>query len=92
MLLTVQQKLGEKEESQEDFDSKRATMKMLLETKFWRNITNYMEENKKTAMVDSFKWQGFINESINPCFYLANSISDSGATWMVRRLGQCKAL
>jgi hypothetical protein len=66
MLLTVPQKLGDKEETPADFEGKTATMKILLETKFWSNITNYMEENQKTALAEQLKWRGLLDESIEP--------------------------
>jgi hypothetical protein len=78
VLLTLPQRASEKEESQADFERK-ATMKLLLETNFWRNITGYVEENRKGYATVQLKWQGLLSESIEPLLQRLNAWSVDSA-------------
>jgi hypothetical protein len=84
LLLAEIPKTGDAEGSQSDVYEKADIMKMLLETNFWRNITAYMEENKKSSLSEQRKWQGFLSESIEPLLQELDVWSKDSANVMSR--------
>jgi hypothetical protein len=79
MLITVLLKGSVKDESQLEFEGRKANMEMLLATPFWRNITGYMENNKATLLDEQQKWQEFLDESIDPLLQELNVWSSDSA-------------